>query len=225
MRNLNKILWGLTFVVIGVIIGTNSLEITNINIFFDGWWTLFIIIPCFIGLFDEKKELINHLIGLLIGVLLLLSTRGIIEFEVVAKLIIPIIFILIGLSIIFNNTIKSTVMKKIKEENKNGLDTITATFSEQKIDKDNEEFQGAALDSVFGNIVLDLRKAKLKDETVIDISAIFGGAVIYVPQDANVKIKSTPIFGGVSNHSLKSKDNKKTIYISAFCMFGGVEIK
>lgn len=225
MRNLNKILWGLAFIIIGTIIGTNSLGITDIQLFFDGWWTLLIIIPCFIGLFDEKKEFMSHLIGLLIGVLLLLSTRGIIDFNIVAKLIIPIILIGIGLSILFNNTIKSTVIKKIKEGSKNGSDTITATFSEQKIDKDGEEFKSATLDSVFGNIVLDLRKAKIKDEAVIDISAIFGGAVIYVPQDVNVKVKSTPIFGGVTNHSLKDKENKKTIYISAFCMFGGVDIK
>ena len=46
-----------------------------------------------------------------------------------------------------------------------------------------------------------------------------------VPQDVKVKIKSTPIFGGVSNKSVSNKDSKKTIYIDAFCMFGGVDIK
>ena len=43
--------------------------------------------------------------------------------------------------------------------------------------------------------------------------------------DVNVKIKGTPIFGGVNNKSLSSKDNEKVIYIDAFCMFGGVDIK
>lgn len=225
MRNISKILWGLVFIIIGVVIGTNSLGITNINIFFDGWWTLFIIIPCFIGLFNEREGKIGNLIGLLIGVSLLLATRGLLELEIIIKMIIPITFICIGLSMIFNNTIKSQVSKIVKKEKQNGLETVTATFSEQKIDKDGEEFKGANLDSVFGSITLDLRKAKIKETAVIDASAIFGGAVIYVPQDANVKIKSTPIFGGVSNHSLKSKENKKTIYIEAFCLFGGVEIK
>ena len=44
---------GICFYYSGVIFGLNALEITDINIFFDGWWTLFIIVPCFIGLFKD----------------------------------------------------------------------------------------------------------------------------------------------------------------------------
>lgn len=225
MKNFSKILWGFVFVIIGVIIGTNSLGITNINIFFDGWWTLFIIVPAFIGLFDNKEGVTGNLIFLLIGILLLLASRDMIDFELVAKLIVPIIFVLIGLSMIFNNTIKSSITKKVKQGKEKGVETIVATFSEQKINKDNETFDGITLDSVFGNIVLDLRNAKIKDEAVIDASAIFGGAVILLPNNVDVKVKATPIFGGVSNHVLKTSENKKTIYIEAFCLFGGIDIK
>ena len=52
---MSRILWGICFIIIGIIIGTNSFGLTNINIFFDGWWTLFIIVPCFIGLFNKKE--------------------------------------------------------------------------------------------------------------------------------------------------------------------------
>ena len=48
MRKIESILWGLVLIVVGVIIGLNTMGITNINIFFDGWWTLFIIVPSFI---------------------------------------------------------------------------------------------------------------------------------------------------------------------------------
>lgn len=225
MKNVNKVLWGLVFVIIGVVIATNSFGITNINIFFDGWWTLFIIVPCFIGLFDIREGKTGNLIGLLIGIMLLLATRGLIDFEVIVKMIVPLIFIIIGLSMIFNNTIKNKISRKVREGKNNGLETITATFSDQRISKDNEKFIGANLDSVFGNIVLDLRKAKMEEEMTIDASAIFGGAVILVPKDVNIKVKSTPIFGGVSNLVSNSSDYKKTIYIEAFCMFGGIEIK
>ena len=46
-----------------------------------------------------------------------------------------------------------------------------------------------------------------------------------LPDDVNVHVKATPIFGGVSNKLRNHKDNKKTIYIDAFCLFGGVDIK
>ena len=81
------------------------------------------------------------------------------------------------------------------------------------------------MDAIFGSIVLDLRKAKLSKETTIEASAIFGGIEIIVPNDVNVKVKSTPIFGGVSNRITNSEENKETIYIEAFSMFGGVDIK
>lgn len=67
MNNFSKILWGIVFVILGIIIALNALDITNINLFFSGWWTLFIIIPCLIGLFnDENEEKTGNLVGLII---------------------------------------------------------------------------------------------------------------------------------------------------------------
>lgn len=48
MNNIKNILWGIILVIIGVIIGLNTMGITDIDIFFDGWWTLVIIVPCFL---------------------------------------------------------------------------------------------------------------------------------------------------------------------------------
>ena len=57
--SMKNILWGIFFVVFGLILGLNALDLTNINLFFDGWWTFFIILPCFIGLFVEEEKNIN----------------------------------------------------------------------------------------------------------------------------------------------------------------------
>ena len=226
MNNFNKVLWGIVFIALGIVIGLNALDITSINIFFKGWWTLLIIIPCLIGLFDSKNQSqTGNIIGVVIGVALLLATRGIINFSLVWKMLIPTIFVAIGLSMIFNETIKSKISNKVKEASKNGLENITATFAEQKVNKDGEEFKGANLDAVFGGVNLDLRKANIENEAAIKASSIFGGIEILVPESVNVKVKGTPIFGGVSNKSIYNKENTKTLYIEAFCMFGGIDIK
>ena len=128
MNKVSSILWGLVLVALGVIFGLNALEITSIDIFFEGWWTLFIIVPCFIGLITDKEKT-GSLIGLLIGVVLLLAVRDIISFEIVSKLALPVILVIIGLSIIFKNTITTKINKKIKELNNNDLFSYTATFS------------------------------------------------------------------------------------------------
>ena len=53
MNNIKNILWGIILVIIGVIIGLNTIGITDIDIFFDGWWTLVIIVPCFSKFFSK----------------------------------------------------------------------------------------------------------------------------------------------------------------------------
>ena len=225
MSKIGKVLWGLVFIVVGVIIGANALGVANIDIFFDGWWTLFIIVPCFISMFEGNGSKLGNVIGLLIGIVLLLGARGLISFEIIAKLAFPVAFIIIGICMIFNETVKSKVTEKVRDGKKNGMETLTATFSSQRVNKDNEEFKGANLDSVFGGIVLDLKRANIENEAVIKASSIFGGIDIIVPPDVNLKVKSTPIFGGVSNKITNQKENTKTLYIEAFCLFGGVEIK
>lgn len=224
MKNITKLLWGFVLIGLGLIIGLNSFGITNIDIFFDGWWTLFIIIPCLINLFNKKEEKTGNIIGLIIGVLLLLSCQDILSFDMIAKLIVPVILVIIGLSLIFKNTLQKNISDKIKIEKKNGLENITATFSGQRVNKE-EEFKGANLDAVFGGVTLDLTNAKIEKDAVIEASAVFGGVVILVPKDVNVQVKSTSIFGGVTNKIQNKKDNEKVIYIEATSLFGGVEIR
>jgi hypothetical protein len=48
-RRIGRIVWGIALVIVGVIFALNVLGITEIKIFFDGWWALFIIVPSFVS--------------------------------------------------------------------------------------------------------------------------------------------------------------------------------
>lgn len=227
MKKFGNILWGIVFIVIGLILGLNAMGITHINIFFDGWWTLFIIIPCFIGLFKDNEKT-GDLVGLLVGIALLLCCQDFWDFEMMWKLLIPIVLIVIGLSFIFKDAIGGKINKEIKKLNANRKNDTEycATFAGQNINFDNQEFNGANLSAIFGGVKCDLRNAKVTSDQVINCSSIFGGIDILVPTNVQVKVKSTPIFGGVSdkaNHNVNAE--APTIYINATCVFGGVEIK
>ena len=227
MKKFRNILWGLVLIIVGLIFGGNALGITNINLFFDGWWTLFIVVPCFIGIFKENEKT-GNVIGLIIGIALLLACQDIIDFDLIAKLWFPVILVCIGVSIIFRDTIGGKVNEQIRKlnENKKNLNEYCATFSGQDLKFDGENFTGADLIAVFGGIDCDLRSANLESDVVLNTSSIFGGIDIYVPDNVKVKVKSSSIFGGVSNKKRHSTNQDgHTLYINATCLFGGVEIK
>ena len=63
------------------------------------------------------------------------------------------------------------------------------------------------------------------EDVTIDVTAIFGGVEVYLPDDVNVKLTSTALFGAAEN-SAKRADVPEwpTVYIRATSIFGGVEI-
>lgn len=223
---MKNMLWGIVLIAIGVVLGLNAFDITNIDLFFDGWWTLFIIIPCFIDLFKDKDKT-GNIVGLVIGIFLLLSCQELIDFSSLWKMVVPVVLILVGLSFIFKNTFSDSA-KKIKEinsQNKENDKEILAVFSSQKVNASDEKFEGASISCVFGGVSLDLREAKITGDIVINATSVFGGIDILVSDNVTVKVNSTSIFGGVDNKRENSSDNRKIIYVNATCLFGGVDIK
>lgn len=159
---------------------------------------------------------------------MLLACQDIIDFNLIWKLLFPAILVIIGLSIIFKDTINGKVNEKVKELNKDqkNLGEYASTFSSQNINLSNEEFNGTNLTAVFGGLKLDLREAKINRDVIINATSIFGGIDILVPDNVIVKTKSTAIFGGVSNNkSNKSDEGIYTIYVNGTALFGGVEVK
>ena len=205
MKKIENTVIGFILIIIGVIIGLNAFHITNIDLFFDGWWTLFIIIPCFLGLFKDQDKT-GNIIGLIVGIYLLLYCQGLINFQFAWKLVVPVIFVLIGLKMIF----KDTFNKKKPHQNI----------------YDNQLYTGGNYDVTFKGLILDLSKAYLNEETNITISTLFGGVDLYLPDDVNIQIQSSNFLGGVDLHKRENKiENTKVIYLNARCIFGGINIK
>ena len=222
-----KTILGICIIIIGILLGLKSLDIIKVNIFFEGWWTLFLIIPSLHGLI-VKKKIDENLIGLIVGVLLLLAVRDIINFNIIWKLLIPIIIVITGINIIFKEALTNKITKNMKKlsNSKNNYNEINATFTEQKIDYTDEEFNGATINSIFGNTRLDLKNAKIKKDTIIEVTNIFGGTTILAPQNIKVISKHSSIFGGETNyHKKKDIQENPVIYINSTNIFGGITIK
>ena len=227
MKKFKRILLGALLVLIGAILALNALEITNIKIFFDGWWTLFIIVPCFINLFTERDK-VGNLCGIGLGAVLLLCCQGILDFSVFWKLILPIAIIGTGLSMIFSGIFLHRKMKS--DFKKLGLDgehikVNYAVFSGADIDCGGEVFDGASLCAVFGGVDMDLRGAIIEKDCTILATVAFGAIEILVPKDVNVQINSAVSFGSIDNNCQRQFiENAPTLYINCKGSFGSIDI-
>ena len=225
MKKTSAVLWGIVLIAAGVIWALNEFNIMHINIFFDGWWTLLIIVPCTIGLFTEREKT-GNLFGIVIGGLLLLCCRDILSFSVLWKLLVPAIIVIVGLKLVLTGLFGNKANEIIKQQKLEGKapKTCCAVFSGYDLNYNGEVFEGAELTAVFGGIECDLRNAIIEKDCAIHISAIFGGIDILVPNNVNVKVTANSIFGGVSNKTAVHP-NAPTVYIGGTCIFGGVDIK
>ena len=203
MKRGNEIVWGVILIGVGMLLGLNAFGITRVELFFDGWWTLFIIIPSVTGLLSGNDKG-GSMIGLCIGVFLLLCCQDILDFELLWKLVFPVIIILFGIKMIFGSVPARSDVEKIKQMSDSNAQTryATAVFSGEQVNFSGEVFSGA------------------------EFNAVFGGIDILVPDHCNIKVYSNSIFGGVSNKAGNQRNEAApTLYVKGICMFGGVDIK
>ena len=226
---MRPIIWGIAIIALGIIFGGNALGLFNFNVFFDGWWTLFIIVPSVISLITEKEKL-SSLGFIAAGVILLLAAQNVFSYDVAWKAILAVALILIGVMIIWKSIFHSNndkeVAKKVKDlKDDKKMDSQMAVFSGSDRVYNDEVFGGANVVAVFGGANLDLRKAKFEKDTAIKAYCLFGGIEIKVPEDVRIKMKSGFIFGGISDDRKgETEKGKYTIYIDASGGFGGVTI-
>ena len=229
MKKARPIIWGVTIIALGIFFACRAVGWLNFDIFFKGWWTLFIIVPSVVSLFTEKKKLAS--LGFLAtGIILLLAAQEVITYDMAWKIILPVFLVLIGLGIvlrtIFYNDNDKEVEQKIKEAGDGrNLDSQMAIFSGSERTYKDEAFTGSNLVAVFGGAELDLTHAKFTKDTVIKAFALFGGIDIRVPEDVIIKSRSAFIFGGISDDRKSDHEKgKHTIYLDAAGGFGGVTI-
>ena len=214
------------FIIAGIVFGGNAIYLWNINIFFPGWWTIFIILPCIISMINNGIDT-GNVIGLSVGVILFLNAQGLRIPQYMWKLLVPAILVIIGISIIFGSKNKGGFSAQINTSSKGGHTEYTSIFSNQDINYTDKEFTGAEAVSLFGGMTLDLRYAHFSSDAVIEATSVFGGIDILVPADVNVKVNGTGILGRVHNNINKTDDmSMRTLYIDATSIFGGgVSIK
>lgn len=225
-RNIGNILWGLLFIAVGIGLIGNIFEIWDYNIFFDGWWTLFLILPALISMFQGGIKASN-LIMLAIGGILLLDRQQIIPEGMVFRFAAPVILIIIGLNIIskvFYKDSGKTILSSKKSSSEDNPDYI-AIFSGNDVKNSSRNLTGGSATAIFGGNDIDLSEVKLAGDVKFTVTSIFGGNDIKAPKDARVEMNGIPILGGNENSAVSSDSpDAHTITFVCTSIFGGTDI-
>lgn len=222
-------------VLLGVAIVLNIAGVLRFNLFFDGWWTIFIFVPCFIGLISDRNK-IGSIFGISIATLLLLSSQEIICWDDFWKYLLAIFGIIWGLTMIFG---EDKCKKDCKTEPKDisnidmlekdgqNLAKVDVSFAKRVFVLGGKKFDGGDVKISFGAATLDLRGADIKDGAVINVNCNFGGLEIIAPSDIKIVTNISPSFGGVEDRhkTLENADALKTLRVEGAVCFGGLEIQ
>ena len=207
-------------------------QIKKYQVLFEGWWTMFIIIPSICGLLGNKDKT-GPAIGLGVGVLLLLAEQNVIDWDMFWRIGLAVLVIALGLGMMFGSRITS---KRREEDNGSPLEilnrdgknirVVNASFGEQNLSFSGEIFEGADVTASFASVHLDLRGATINEDVEMKVDCKFAGLVIYAPNDLLVKVTAESTFGGVDDKRRIILSNQtRTLYISGSCVFSGIEIK
>lgn len=233
MKKLAKLFLGFSIAAIGVLWILNVTGVIGFDIFFRGWWTLLIILPCTAHLIAHPNW--GSFCGIALGAILLLQAQGYIDWSVFWKLCLAIIFIAFGVVLIFSKNGRPESWNchdtrrgcsTISRDGRNIL-KISSAFGEQNHRVEDEAFDGADIDASFGSVRLDLRNAIFNEDVEVRVKASFAGVGIYVPKDVNIDVRSNSAFGGVNNKTadrLRQPTGSHTILLVAECSFAGVEV-
>lgn len=227
MKQALKIVIGLALIAAGLLWILTILGVLTFDFSTEGWWTLFIIVPCLFGLINDKDK-VGPCIGIGWGVLLLLAARDVISWNMMWQIGLAVMIIGFGIKILFVKNCSCHGVCEQKTITRDGkvIRCIEASFGKQEISFAGEKFEGADVQASFGAVVLNLKGADMADEAFIDLNVGFGGVTIIVPEGLAVQIGASSSFGGVTD-SRYSKVGTGTplLVITGKVGFGGVEIK
>jgi len=225
---------GFVFVGLGLVF-----LLDRMNLIPDYWRSIIIswqALLIFIGLINIFRN--NHrfpgFILILVGATFLIPDVFNIPFET-RQLIWPVLLIIIGLAILFKT--KRSNHPDFFRSHSNGDSINNADFIDEvaifgggKRIVTSKNLKGGKVTAIFGGLELDLTQAEIsEDVAIIEISAVFGGATIFVNPDWVVQVQVASVMGGFSDKRKSYKQEgvfpHKTLIIKGAAVFGGGEVK
>jgi len=226
-----RVVVGLAFLVIGVVFLWEN--VTDFDIPWGGWWPVILIA---VGLWNiaRNRSWFGGLVVMALGVFFLLDTQDVWEYTIgdIWRFW-PVILILIGAKMLLSRNKKKKEARKgpepyLDDNSVPGELDITTVFREDRRRVTDHNFSGGRITCVFGGAKLNLLDAALDGgEATLDVTAVFGGVSIRIPDSWIVDVQTTNLFGGVDDDRSPPSPGTAAgrLTITGTCLFGGLELE
>ncbi len=220
---------GIVLVLIGLVLIASHLHIIPFNIrdiVFS--WEMILIVIGVILLINRESSLTGWIL-LGIGAFFLIPDIINVPFEW-HRFFWPTLFIVLGLLLIFRiGGFRRHWSGTDEIRDEDFLDDVAIFGGGQRL-VTSQNFQGGRITAIFGGSQINLKQATLtKGKAYIDYFALFGGTNLIIPDDWDVKVQITPIFGGFDDKRSPDpriiRDPGKQLIIKGVAIFGGGELK
>jgi len=217
-----RIYLGVIFIMIGLVWALDNIEVIppQISDFVFRWENILILLGGF--LLVSRENIRVGAILLALGVFFALDNW----FNINLTLwdLWPLALVFIGIYLIGR---KASVGEEITTSEESNTVNDTAIFSGGDKLITTRNFKGGTLTAIFGGSNIDLTSSQITDQhAVIDVFYMFGGSKIRVPQDWQVDLQVTNIFGAISDKRkfTENQQDTKKLIIKGLIVFGGSEI-
>jgi predicted membrane protein len=202
-------------------------------------WDMVLIVVGLVLLVNAGKRLLGPAL-IIIGTLSLFSTLHIIRGDN-SDYIFPTLVIFFGIHLLTRSKFKKKERKYSEDNMKGFYQGFTEERSLDKIEDisifgggekvfHSDAFEGGTITAIFGGSKLDLTDCKLKEgDQYLDVTILFGGMTLIIPNSWKIQIDVVPLFGGFSTKQARANvqiiDSTAVLHIKGIVIFGGGEIK
>ena len=209
MKKANGVFIGLLFIIVGLLYACSALDFFDFTIFFPGWWTLFIIVPCIYALTRKNEDKTGPVIGLIVGLCFLINAQDFdfhIDFFPAA---LAVLCIVIGWKLI---------VPQKKREHKQ-VD-VEFTYNSEGGPKVNVT---TGSDTAAGSAGGNTGNTYTGGNGYINVSAILGGKDIRVDNECFTGADICVVMGAV-DLNLQNAIISEDVYVNVSAVMGGVDI-
>ena len=212
----------LVLIALGVVFLMGNLDIIDVDIgdLISTWWPLVLITLGVTGLFQARTAPIGSIFLIVIGVVFLLITLDVADYDILW----PIVIIAAGVWVLFQNRMsRRSAAPDVGQDSVN----VSALFSGSVQRITSQSFQGGNVSATFGGVELDLRGARLAENSVLNVNVFAGGVELRVPDEWLVNVNGSPVLGAIecSKPQPAGTEDAPMLTINASVTLGGLDIK